>query len=125
MGESATGDGAGAEQRDEGCSLVLELMAEMRVDCVSPDVFTFSTAISACGRAGQWERALSLLEEMEADPGNDQHHHQQQQQKQQQNQQRNQYRKQTLTPDVVAINAATLRAGGADSGGDRSISSTE
>ena len=31
---------------------------------VEPDVISFSAAISACEKGGQWERALSLLEEM-------------------------------------------------------------
>lgn len=45
--------------------LVLGLMAEMRAEGVASDAFTFTTAITACGKAGQWERALGLLEEME------------------------------------------------------------
>merc|ERR1712151_1120289 len=31
---------------------------------VTRDVISFSAAISACEKGGQWERALSLLEEM-------------------------------------------------------------
>ena len=31
---------------------------------VTPDVISFSAAISACEKGGQWERALALLEEM-------------------------------------------------------------
>lgn len=50
---------------EEGWVLVLGLMAEMRAEGVAPDAFTFTTAIAACGKAGQWERALDLLEEME------------------------------------------------------------
>lgn len=50
---------------EEGWVLVLGLMAEMRAEGVAPDAFTFTTAITACGKAGQWERALGLLEEME------------------------------------------------------------
>ena len=117
VGGGAAGDHVGAEQREEGCSLVLDLMAEMRADCVSPDVFTFSTAITACGRAGQWERALSLLEEMEAGSDNFQADHdngqqqQQQQRQQQQQQMSNKKLKINLTPDVVAINAAIAACG--------------
>lgn len=53
-----------AGRQEQGWSLVLGLMSEMRAEGLTPDCFTFSTAITACGRAGQWERALSLLDEM-------------------------------------------------------------
>lgn len=33
---------------------------------LAPDEVSFSTAIHACGRAGQWQKALSLLHAMEA-----------------------------------------------------------
>ena len=33
-------------------------------DGLAPDEVSFSTVIHACGRAGQWERALSLLHAM-------------------------------------------------------------
>ena len=42
------------------------------------DVFSFSAAISACEKGGQWERALSLLDEM---------------------------RERGVTPDVISFNA--------------------
>ncbi|CAN0137278.1 unnamed protein product [Scytosiphon promiscuus] len=92
------GAGAGAKPpagaEEEGWALVLALMAEMRKEGVDADVFTFSTAITACGnrrrrqrtpiapdvvsvnaaiaacgRAGQWERALDLLDRMTARAG--------------------------------------------------------
>lgn len=56
-------------------------MAEMRAHGVSPDAFTFSTAITACGNAGQWERAVALLDEMENG-------------------------QERLQPDLVSVNAA-------------------
>jgi len=31
---------------------------------VAPNVISFNAAISACGKSGRWERALSLLDEM-------------------------------------------------------------
>lgn len=37
----------------------------MRARGVPPDVYSFNSAISACGRAAQWEQALALLSEME------------------------------------------------------------
>lgn len=69
---SGEGRGDGADDaklqglEEEGWVLVLGLVAEMRTEGVAPDAFTFTTAIAACGKAGQWERALALLEEMEA-----------------------------------------------------------
>ena len=40
----------------------LALLEEMRAHGVVPDTHCFSSAISACDRAGRWERALELLE---------------------------------------------------------------
>lgn len=71
-----------------GWHLVMGLMAEMREYGIAPDVFTFSTAITACGRAGQWKLALSLLDEMAQGEAEDQ-----------------------LAPDVVAINSAISACG--------------
>ncbi|CAM9882463.1 unnamed protein product [Ectocarpus sp. 12 AP-2014] len=59
------------EEEEEGWALILGLMEEMRAEGVAPDVFTFTTAITACGKAGQWERALDLLEEMGGGGGGD------------------------------------------------------
>jgi pentatricopeptide repeat domain-containing protein 1 len=38
----------------------------MRSSAVKPDVISFNTAIDACAKAGQWERALSLLVAMKS-----------------------------------------------------------
>lgn len=38
----------------------------MRAVGVTPDEMAYSSAIAACARAEQWERALSLLSEMVA-----------------------------------------------------------
>jgi pentatricopeptide repeat protein len=38
----------------------------MRAAGVAPNVISFNAAISACEKGGQWQRALSLLEEMRA-----------------------------------------------------------
>lgn len=89
---------------EEGWVLVLGLMAEMRAEGVAPDAFTFTTAITACGKAGQWERALGLLEEMEG-AGQPQEGGGQQSTV-------------AIAPNVAAINAAIsacARAGRADS----------
>ena len=42
----------------------LALLKEMRASGVAPNVITYNAAISACEKGGQWERALSLLEEV-------------------------------------------------------------
>ena len=90
---------------EEGWVLVLGLMAEMRAEGVAPDAFTFTTAITACGKAGQWERALGLLEEM-GGAG--------QPQAQEEGGQRSTF---GIAPNVAAINAAIsacARAGRAE-----------
>lgn len=95
--------GSEEPQQEEGWSLILGLMKEMRADGISPDAFTFSTAITACGRAGRWELALDLLDEMATSAG----HHQPQRSTD------------PLTiaaaggvvPDIVAINAAITACG--------------
>ena len=33
-------------------------------ECVTGNVIGFNAAISACGKGGQWQRALSLLDDM-------------------------------------------------------------
>lgn len=87
---------------EEGWSLIMGLMKEMRADGIIPDAFTFSTAITACGKAGRWELALHLLDEMASSAGH------------------NQPQRSTdpLTiaavgagPDIVAINAAITACG--------------
>eukprot|EP00966_Prymnesium_polylepis_P093678 2167735-Prymnesium_polylepis.1 len=37
----------------------------MRQCGVEPNEFSFSASISACEKGGQWERALSLLDDMQ------------------------------------------------------------
>ena len=36
----------------------------MKNRAINPDVFSYSTAISACGKGGQWKSAVNLLREM-------------------------------------------------------------
>ncbi|CAM9780566.1 unnamed protein product, partial [Hapterophycus canaliculatus] len=97
---SANAKPPGAEK--DGWVLILDLMAEMREEGVDADVFTFSTAITACGNAGEWEQALVLLEEMgEA-------LEQQQLQAVDETQQR---RRRPAAPDVVSVNAAIAACG--------------
>lgn len=98
-------NGAGAAAKtppgaeEEGWALVLDLMAEMRREGVDADVFTFSTAITACGNAGEWERALDLLDQM-GEALQQQHQLQQQQR-----------RRSPIAPDVVSVNAAIAACG--------------
>ncbi len=78
----------------------------MREEGVEPDEFTYTTAITACGKAGQWERALDLLDEMGGV-----------QQPQQQRRQNGGNRVGVGASDVAAINAAITacaRAGQAE-----------
>jgi pentatricopeptide repeat domain-containing protein 1 len=44
--------------------MALSLLGQMRERGVTPNEFSFSAAITACGKGGQWEQALSLLKEM-------------------------------------------------------------
>ena len=83
---------------EEGWALVLGLMAEMREEGIEPDGFTYTTAITACGKAGQWERALDLLDDMGGV------HPQQRQQ--QQKEEDGVCVGVGIAPDVAAINAA-------------------
>lgn len=48
------------------CSLPTRVFDGMIESGLAPDEVSFSTAIHACGRAGQWQKALSLLHAMEA-----------------------------------------------------------
>lgn len=38
-----------------------------RREVIHPDVISYSSAITACGNAGQWRRALVLLRDMRAE----------------------------------------------------------
>jgi pentatricopeptide repeat protein len=42
----------------------LALLDQMCEKDVTPDVITYSAAISACGNGGQWQQALALLDQM-------------------------------------------------------------
>lgn len=108
--DDITDDGVGSSssgssekpQQEEGWPLILGLMKEMRADGISPDAFTFSTAITACGRAGRWELALHLLDEMATSAGH--------------NQPRQSTKPLTVAaagaaPDIVSINAAIAACG--------------
>ena len=130
---------ADAAEVEEGWSVVLNLMDEMRAEGLSPDAYTFSTAITACGRAGRWEHALRLVDEMASGetaaaaaaptstptlaPASGRayhqhhlnHHHNQQQRQQQQQQESIPPSSVAGTgaaaPSVVAINAAITACG--------------
>jgi len=39
-------------------------MNEMIEKGISPNEFTYSVAITACGNGGQWSKALELLDEV-------------------------------------------------------------
>ena len=41
------------------------LLDEMPARGVQPDVYSYSAAISACEKGGQWERAPEFLDEMQ------------------------------------------------------------
>eukprot|EP00973_Karenia_brevis_P071854 9985775-Karenia_brevis.AAC.1 len=42
----------------------MSLFYELRREGLLPDMITFSAAISACEKGGQWERVAPLLDEM-------------------------------------------------------------
>lgn len=42
----------------------LHFLDEMRTMGVTPNEYTYSAAISACGNGGKWEKALDLLNEV-------------------------------------------------------------
>lgn len=49
----------------------LSMMEQMEKDGLEPDLWTFTAAITACGKAGEVFRALDLLKEMDkrGEPG--------------------------------------------------------
>ena len=58
-------------QRTRRYSQLLALFGAMPAYDVQPDAWAYSAAIDAVARVGQWERALTLLEEMESAAGDD------------------------------------------------------
>ena len=54
---------------DDNCediwSKVLKLLGQMKKDGVEPDAISYSSAIRACGAAGQWHEALELIKIMQ------------------------------------------------------------
>ena len=48
----------------------LSLLRRMREEGMTPDVATYSATISACEAAGEWQRALGVLQAMMDDEGN-------------------------------------------------------
>ena len=42
----------------------LSLLRRMKEDCVQPSIQTYSSVISACEAAGQWQRAIGILSSM-------------------------------------------------------------
>ena len=49
---------------DDTVSLAKGLIAQMEKDGVKPDSFTFSSAISVSGAAGDWKEAINLINTM-------------------------------------------------------------
>lgn len=43
----------------------MDLLEQMKKDKISPDGFSFSSAISCCGAEGRWEEALELIDRMQ------------------------------------------------------------
>eukprot|EP00973_Karenia_brevis_P051866 7203804-Karenia_brevis.AAC.1 len=54
--------GITAHSCSQNCRFAFLLFNEMQSRGLSPNVFSFSTAISACGKSGQWQRVAPLLE---------------------------------------------------------------
>lgn len=63
-GRRGSGLGGGSLDARECWARVLGLLSEMRSEGVSEDARTSSIAITACGRAGEWQQALSLIDNM-------------------------------------------------------------
>jgi pentatricopeptide repeat domain-containing protein 1 len=65
---SQTMHGKGKKQSDAGeiqwWECALALLRRMKESGLSPDIQTFSSIISACEAAGQWQRALGVLQTM-------------------------------------------------------------
>ena len=59
-----TYNAASVHVRRPGSQKVLELIQEMQLKDLEPDVITYSAAISACEKVKQSQKALELLEEM-------------------------------------------------------------
>lgn len=50
--------------KEELWKKAMELLKKMQEDGISPDGFSYSSAISCCGAEGQWEEALKMVEVM-------------------------------------------------------------
>lgn len=48
---------------------VLETWSQMQVDSIPRDIVTYNTVISACGKSGDWQKAVELFESMESEGG--------------------------------------------------------
>jgi len=48
------------------CQLALRMLNEMAARKVSPTIYSYAAAISACERSGQWRASLALLDRMQA-----------------------------------------------------------
>ena len=49
---------------DELSTKALDLLEQMKKECVEPDAYSYSGAISACASAGRWKEALDLMAQM-------------------------------------------------------------
>ena len=52
------------EDSDKLSLRAMQLLDQMKADGVSPDGFSFASAISCCGAEGRWEEALGLMDRM-------------------------------------------------------------
>ena len=57
-------DACAKGKKRNSCQIVLALLEEMKNRGIEPNEVTFSVAVTACGNAGRWRRALEFLDEM-------------------------------------------------------------